>query len=81
MATPPGRKSNPDPTPATDNPTTQNVFTLIVEHTESVDDMSQQVRDIVNALPGVTRCGILLPTFPERRIAVNNGSSTPHILP
>lgn len=53
---------------------TQNVFTIILEHSETVDNMSQQVRDIVNALPAVSKCGILLPSFPERNIVLNDGS-------
>lgn len=78
MATAPGRKSNPDPTPGLEpNTTTQNVFTIIVEHYTTVDEMSRSVRDIVAALPSVNRCAILLPTFPEREIAMNTGVGIP----
>lgn len=50
----------------------QNLFTIVVEHTDDVESMSRQIRDLVNALPAVNRVGILLPSA-ERDIVVNDG--------
>jgi hypothetical protein len=51
----------------------QNLFTVVVEHTDGVESMSQQIRDLINALPAVLKVGILLPSA-ERDIVVNDGS-------
>jgi hypothetical protein len=61
----------PKETPA---PTTaQNLFTIVVEHSDDVVTMSSAIRTLISALPTVTRVSILRPDA-ERRIVANDGA-------
>jgi uncharacterized coiled-coil protein SlyX len=60
-------KETPSPT------TVQNLFTVVVEHSDDVESMSNQVQRLITALPSVSRVAILRPDA-ERRIVANDGS-------
>lgn len=53
----------------------QNLFTIVVEHTDDVSRMSATVRDLLVALPAVTRVGIFFPNH-EGQLVLNDGSGT-----
>lgn len=60
----------PKETPAP--PTTQNLFTIVVEHSSDVESISDQVQKLITALPSVTRVAILRPDS-ERCIVSHDG--------